>query len=212
MKDIAAEPLAEVMSGNLVSFTADLREGAARPDFGSFITSVLDEEGETPLSILAVVLDVVTCPPDSIHKPSALGLSRRELKKEQPHIFALLKTEIKAAILGYIDDDRVYNHLPPRSPLVHDFVYQAEKKAVIALTDDFEYLRLLFNFSGDLPKDEILAAAVRQAALHRPPVEREAYLVEAGQALCQLLRSDYERMVSVVRKIKPSPVYMSLEA
>lgn len=151
-----------------------------------------------------MVLDVVTNPPDAVHRPAALGLTRERLKAEQPHIFALLKTEIKACIIGYSQNSNVYLHLPPQPPDVHDFVYGATNDQVIALTGDFDFLRLLIATPSSIPPDELIAAAVREAAKARSAkVESDAYLLQAGRALSQLLRSDYERMISVVRKIKP---------
>jgi L-rhamnose isomerase len=77
------------------------------------------------------------------------------------------------------------------------------------------FLRLL-NGVTSVPADELMAACVREAARARaqnlviPRHEAEqastAYLIEAGRAISQLFRSDYERMLSIVRKIKPGNV------
>ncbi|MBK9622511.1 MAG: hypothetical protein IPO31_25280 [Candidatus Obscuribacter sp.] len=193
--------IAEVLSSSIVAFSAEAVKQAKKPSFGSFVRV---ESSENNLAIYAVVLDVVTNPPDAVHRPAALGLTRERLKAEQPHIFALLKTEIKACIIGYSQNSNVYLHLPPQPPDVHDFVYGATNDQVIALTGDFDFLRLLIATPSSIPPDELIAAAVREAAKARSSkVESDAYLLQAGRALSQLLRSDYERMISVVRKIKP---------
>lgn len=151
-----------------------------------------------------------------MHKPSALGLTRDQLRVEQPHIFALLKTEVHAQIVGYLDwsDKAIYQHLPPQPPEVHDFVYSASQEEVFKLSSEFEFLRLL-NGVTSVPADELMAACVREAARARAQTydsaaEAEqastAYLIEAGRAISQLFRSDYERMLSIVRKIKPGNV------
>lgn len=180
------------------------------PKFGSFIK--VKSEG---LDIFAVVLDVVTNPPDSLHKPAALGLSREQLRADQPHIFALLKTEIKALIIGFAESQTdqnkpteriIYQHLPPEPPQVHDFVYRARDTEIRALTSDFDFLRLLTGTAaGGIPTDELIAASIREAGRARPETkEREQYLLLAGRAVSQLFRTDYERMVSILKKIKPS--------
>jgi hypothetical protein len=179
-----------------------------KPRFGSFIRIDSPENG---LALFAVVFDVITNPPDSVHKPSALGLTREKLRQEQPHIFALLKTQVHAQIIGFresapnYDNDEsaiIYQHLPPQPPEVHDFVYAATQKETIRLTSNFEFLRLLSQVSSP-PADELIAAAVREAAQAREGEARERYLIEAGRAITQLFRSDYEHMLSIVRKIKP---------
>jgi len=177
---------------------------AGRPRFGSFIKAVSTED---KLEILAVVLDVVTSPPDSLHRPCALGLTREELKREQPHIFALLKTEIRAVNIGFIQAGTVYQHLPPQPPQVHDFVYAASPEEIIAITAELDFLRLLFHLSTTVPSDELIAASIREAGrAYSDATEREDFLVRAGRAVCQLFRSDYERMLSIVKKIKPSNI------
>lgn len=180
-------------------------EAGGKPRFGSFIRIDSPENG---LALFAVVFDVITNPPDSVHKPSALGLTREKLRQEQPHIFALLKTQVHAQIIGFREsasnDDSavIYQHLPPQPPEVHDFVYRATEKETIRLTSNFEFLRLLTQVSSP-PADELIAAAVREAAQAREGEARERYLIEAGRAITQLFRSDYEHMLSIVRKIKP---------
>jgi len=107
---------------------------------------------------------------------------------------------MQAAIIGYREGGRIYQHLPPQPPDVHDFVYEASAEDVKMLSANFEFLRLLSHINS-VPTDELIAAAIRQAAASRPGDE---YLIEAGRAISQLFRSDYDRMVSIVKKIRPT--------
>lgn len=220
-------PLAEVLTSSITGLIAEtIKSNSSRggtssasngkvlkPRFGSFVRV---DSPENDISIFAIVFNVITNPPDSVHKPSALGLTRDQLRIEQPHIFALLKTEVHAQIVGYLDwsDRAIYQHLPPQPPEVHDFVYSASQEEVLKLSSEFEFLRLL-NGVTSVPADELMAACVREAARaraqnHESTIEAEqistAYLIEAGRAISQLFRSDYERMLSIVRKIKPGNV------
>ncbi len=228
-------PLAEVLTSSITGLVAETIKSSSnsggsssggssnkvlKPRFGSFVRV---DSPENDISIFAIVFNVITNPPDSVHKPSALGLTRDQLRVEQPHIFALLKTEVHAQIVGYLDwsDKAIYQHLPPQPPEVHDFVYSASQEEVLKLSSEFEFLRLL-NGVTSVPADELMAACVREAARARagePTVhstgqgseyDKEqastAYLIEAGRAISQLFRSDYERMLSIVRKIKPGNV------
>jgi len=65
------------------------------PPFGSW---VVDEESGNQV---AVVYHATTMPIDSIHRARALGLSLQDLREQQPQIFAMLKTEFRAAIVGF---------------------------------------------------------------------------------------------------------------
>ncbi len=166
--------------------------------FGSFVRISCES---ADLECFAVVHDVVTGPIDGVHRPSAFGLNREQLLLEQPQIFALLRTDLHATIVGYKKGRSAFQHLPPRPPEVHDFVYEANEEDIEAITRDFEFLRLLAAVKN-VPADELLAAAVREAYLRSG--EEKAFLLKAGQAFAQMFRSDYERLVSVLRKIRPS--------
>lgn len=200
------DALGEVVSSSITGLVAecwnvedaDGLPSVQKPRFGSFLT--IDSE-EAEIRIYAVVYNVVTGPQDNMHRPSALGLTRERLKAEQPHIFSLLRTEVQAVTVGYKSLGVVYKHLPPQPPEVHDFVYTAAPQEIEMLTDGFEFLRLLTTISS-VPTDELLAAAIREAYVARGSDYQ--FLVQAGQSLSHLLRSDYDRLLSVLRKIKPA--------
>lgn len=202
------DALGEVVSSSITGMVAecwtvedaDGMPSVQKPRFGSFLT--IDSE-ETALRIYAVVFNVITGPQDNMHRPSALGLTRERLKAEQPHIFSLLRTEVHAVTVGYKSSGIAYNHLPPQPPEVHDFVYLTSNSEIQTLTEGFEFLRLLTTISS-VPTDELLAASVREAYQARG--NDYQFLIEAGQSLSHLLRSDYDRLLSVLRKIKPPTI------
>lgn len=201
---ISDQAIAEVLSSSITGIVAQARvkeddNGEPdRPHFGSFLRIDSQDSG---LDIYAVVFNVVTGPPDTVHKPWALGLSRERLKAEQPHIFALLRTEIHAAIVGFREKGSIFQHLPPLPAQVHDFVYGATKSEVTEITKNFDFLRLLLEVKV-VPTDELLAATIRQAYLMHDG--DYAFLVSAGQALSQLLHNDYDRLISLLRRIRPA--------
>lgn len=195
----------EVISSSITDFITELwskdEDGnnleQLRPNFGSFLRVESVEEG---IHSFAVVYNIITGPYDAQHKPSALGLSRQELRMEQPHIFSLLQTQIHATIIGFQQDGQLHHYLPPKPPQVHDFVFLADKDEVAKLTEDQGFLRLLTNVQS-VPIDELLAASVRQAqTCHK---DEHAFLVDAGKALSHLIRDDYDRLVSLLKKIRP---------
>ena len=199
------QAIAEVVSATVSSLVAQSLPSSAagdssthhKPRFGSFVR-VASSDKKT--AIIAVVSDVLTGPIDGVHRPSAFGLSREELRAQQPQIFSLLRTDVHASIIGYLENGRAFQHLPPHPPEVHDFVYHATTSDIERVTNDFEFLRLLSQATvGSI--DEFLAAAIREAYQARG--KDETFLQQAGQAFSQLFRADYERLVSVLKKIKP---------
>lgn len=195
----------EVISSSITDFVTELwlkdKDGenleTIRPNFGSFLRVESVEEG---LNCYAVVYNIITGPYDAQHKPAALGLSRQELRVEQPHIFSLLQTQIYASIIGFKQDDQMHLYLPPKPPQVHDFVFPADSQEIALLTEDQSFLRLLTNILS-VPTDELLAASIRQAEhCHK---NSHDFLVNAGKALAHLIDSDYDRLVCLLKKIRP---------
>jgi len=68
------------------------------PAFGSWVKAYDEETGN---KIFGIVTFATTAPIDSVHRARALGLSLAELREQQPQIFAMLKTEFRATIVGF---------------------------------------------------------------------------------------------------------------
>lgn len=206
--------IGEVLSASITGFSAEAwrdeslpaeersgrtqrSESNHRPSFGSFLKSVSEDRS---LTVYGVVYDIFTGPQDQQHKPTALRMTRSELQREQPQIFSLLKTEWRAVIVGYKDATRSECGLPPYPPEVHDFVYPLDDHELIEASEDLEFLRMLSS-APDVPADELTAAVIRNAVKVRS--DAYDYLLEAGRHLSKLLRDDYDRLASVLRRIKP---------
>ncbi|MCC7528598.1 MAG: hypothetical protein IT342_08760 [Candidatus Melainabacteria bacterium] len=198
------EPIAEVISSSITGVVAqclmsqdkDRMPETLKPRFGSFLR--IRTGGN--VDVLSIVHNVITGSPDSIHQPWALGLSREQLREEQPHIFSLLRTEVHAVVVGYIDRGEVYQHLPPIPPEVHDFVYPASHEEIRKVTLGFDFLRLVATVTT-VPQDELAAASIREA--YKANGEEYSFLVEAGQALSHIFKNDFDRLVTILRKIRP---------
>ncbi|VEP16873.1 HAS barrel domain protein [Hyella patelloides LEGE 07179] len=176
------------------------------PPFGSWIKSFDEESGN---KIYSVVTYVTTTPIDSVHRARALGLSLAELREQQPQIFAMLKTEFKAAIVGYeiaannhngngAVEGKVYQYLPPRPPQIHQGVYRCEAEEVIHFTEDLDFLRTLLQVR-DIPVESLVAAAIRE--VYRLRKANRTWLVQVGRTLSTLLKDDYDRLRYILSQI-----------
>lgn len=186
--------LAEVIETSTTEFLAqclapDELQMAVMPEFGSLVQAQDEESGN---QILAAVYAATTAPIDSVHRARALGLSIAELREEQPQIFAMLKTEFRAVILGFIDpQERCFQYLPPRPPQIHQSVYRCDHQLAGLFSEQFDFLRPLLDISG-APADALTAATLRYLyALRR---RDRQWLVQAGRHLSLLLREDYDRL------------------
>lgn len=206
--------IAEVIETATTEFLAQCLEPedlsfAIMPPFGSWVKARDEDSGN---QIYAIVYHVTTSPIDSVHRARALGLSLQELREQQPQIFAMLKTEFRAAIVGYQPlyaarngasrqlelDEVVYQHLPPRPPQVHQAVYYCEPEEVVHFSEKLDFLRTLLQVNG-APVDGLAAAAIRE--IYRLRQADRSWLVQAGRTLSILLKDDYDRLRIILSQI-----------
>ncbi|MCS7030239.1 MAG: hypothetical protein NZL92_01725 [Gloeomargarita sp. SKYG116] len=191
--------LAEVIATSTTEFCAQCLEPPvldfpAMPPFGCWVRA---EDNETHNQIYAVVYHVSASPIDQVHRTRALGLSLDELREQQPQIFAMLKTEFRAAIVGFQPpNSRVcYQYLPPRPPQIHQAVYQCSPAEVIAFSEQLEFLRTLLQLAG-APVDNLVGAVLRY--IYQIRGADSQWLVQAGRKLSLLLKDDYDRLRAIL--------------
>jgi hypothetical protein len=208
--------IAEVIETSTTEFLAQCLEPddlnfPAMPPFGSWVKSWDEESGNL---LYAVVYHATTSPIDSVHRARALGLSLQELREQQPQIFAMLKTEFRAAIAGFrppapqhgkraaktehVPGEVIYQYLPPRPPQVHQAVYYCEPEEVIQFTEQLDFLRTLLQV-GNAPVDALVAATIRETYQLRKA--DRTWLVQVGRILSVLLKDDYDRLRIILNQI-----------
>jgi hypothetical protein len=201
--------IAEVIETATTEFLAQCLEPddlsfATMPPFGSWVKAMDEESGN---QIYAVVYHATTSPIDSVHRARALGLSLQDLREQQPQIFAMLKTEFRAAIVGFRPPNQgatqngnrpIYQHLPPRPPQIHQAVYSCDTEEILQFSQQLDFLRTLLQVPG-APVDGLTAAAIRD--IYQLRKADRAWLVEAGRSLSVLLKDDYDRLRIILSQI-----------
>lgn len=176
------------------------------PPFGSWVKSLDEESGN---KIFAIVTHVTTSPIDSVHRARALGLSLEELKEQQPQIFAMLKTEFRAVIMGFetvsstnngfnSNANSVYQYLPPRPPQIHQAVYRCETQEITKFTENADFLRVLLSLPNT-PIESLIAAVLRE--VYRLRGGDRQWLVNAGRTLSVLLKNDYDSLKYILSQV-----------
>ncbi|NJL64246.1 MAG: hypothetical protein HC903_23505 [Methylacidiphilales bacterium] len=201
--------MAEVIETTTTEFLAQCLEPddlrfPSMPPFGSWINSQDEESGN---QIYAVVYHATTSPIDSVHRARALGMSLTDLREEQPQIFAMLKTEFRAAIVGFetpavkgSSRNNVYQYLPPRPPQIHQAVYRCEPENIVKFTSSLDFLQTLLSLSN-APVESLIGAAIREVYQLRK-ADRD-WLIQAGRTLSILLKDDYDRLRFILSQIHP---------
>lgn len=201
--------IAEVIETTSVEFLAQCLESdnlsfPIMPAFGSWVKSF---DVETNNKIYGIVCYVTTTPIDSVHRARALGLSLTELREQQPQIFAMLKTEFRAVIVGFESSSnqrngtslgQVYQYLPPRPPQIHQGVYRCQEAEIIHFSENLDFLRILLQVTG-IPADALIAAIIRHIYQLRKG-DRD-WLIKAGRTLNNLLQDDYDSLQYIFKQI-----------
>lgn len=186
--------IGEIIESSTSQFTSESRELNGAPPFGSFVKT----RGALP--VYGLVFNVCTHSIEPNRRATAYGLTEQQLREEQPQIFELLKTEFEAVIIGYGDDKGPQQVLPPQPPGIHSFVFPCSESEVKALTNSGDFLRSILCGNGNrLPADDLIIASVRNAWAAR--AFDMPYLVSIGKDLCRLIRDDYDRLSSIMRRV-----------
>lgn len=187
------ERMGEVIQVQTTRFTAQSDNLSSPPYFGSFVKT--ESQG---MNIYGLVYNVCETSIDPNRRAMAFGIEREELLKRQPHIAEFLKIEFEAAVVGFSDAGYIRAYLPPFPPRIHSFVYPCDKQEILDLTEDLEFIRSINALPG-LPVEELVAASIRLAYSERD--NDRAFLIRAGQEIAQLLKDEYEKARSIIRRI-----------
>jgi hypothetical protein len=187
----------EVVESSTTEFVAQATRLDAAPPFGAFVEVATDEA----LTHFGVVAHVQTAGIDPGSRAIMRGhgdIRDERIYEENPDLPLVLRTTFRAVVVGFATGPHLYQFLPPRPPRLHYSVLNCPAETVIAFAaTSFDYLQILLN-AADAPVDELLAANLRYtAALYRDPTE---FLPQAGRELAQLLRADYTRLSSILRR------------
>lgn len=193
--DQTAARLGEIVEASTTRLRAVAPQTFQGPAFGSFVKT---SDGQR--TTYGVVAHVEHSSIDPSRRAIPLGRTWDELRREQPQVLELLTTEFEAFCVAFAEEHHdLCAYLPPVPPRVHDFVEACTPDEIIELTEDLSFVRTL-GASGSPVLNELIAAAIRSAASHRP--DPRAYTVRAGREVVDLFRMDYELATSIIRRIR----------
>lgn len=113
----------------------------------------------------------------------------------------LVPVEFSALAVGYRRQDNFYYSLPPQPPLSLAPVHRMPPEDVRAFTSSWDYLPLVLS-ARQVPVDELLVAALTEAANERQDSERRRFLIEGGRACARLLGEDMVRVSNLLNSLR----------
>ncbi len=184
--------IGEVVESSTQGFVAGTHTVGEAPPFGSFVRTDSD-----PV-VYGIVYEIKTDSKEPGRKPTPHGMSIEELRREQPQIFELLKTEFHVLTFAHSNNKKQIYSLPPFPPPIHTFVYACDKKEIRTLSNEDFFLRTIIS-SPQVPVDDLIISSLHQAA--KVQGSGRDYFVGMGKSLTRFLRDDYERLSSLLRRL-----------
>ncbi|NDD53988.1 hypothetical protein EBZ39_08945 [bacterium] len=182
---------AEVIESSLDHYTGQSWDWRELPPFGSLV-SVQDKN----LHIIGVVTQAQTGSMDPARTPFAYQKTEEELLREQPQIFAFLRTTFTVQVCGHIslaEPERLVFAIPPTPPRIHAFISQSDGQLAKRFFSNAHFLDVLYGFSNVIPNvDELLLAILKNSK--DQGLLTSALLEDVCHGFSLLTGNDYRRL------------------
>ncbi len=189
--------IGEVVEASTSQFVAESYELHSPPPLGSLIKTSAGE-----VDIYGVVFNASTESTDPGRRPVARGrdeATEDDIYRQNPQLSRLFRTTFDAVVIGHGQGNDIRHYLPPVPPRVHSFVHSCEVEEIRRFTASLYFLSTLLNIR-DGSGDEIVAACLREAS--RAHDDPRAFLVGAGKELALLLSGQFNRLNTILRRIR----------
>ena len=189
--------IAEVIQSSTASFIAECYELYEIPSFGSLVKTSVDSN-----EIFGVVALAGTGGIEPGRRPVARGKDEKTpnaVYQTSPQLLKLLRSEFTAVVVGYSNNGKIYQYLPPQPAHIHGFVYSCTPEEVKQFAASFGFINLLTNTGQAGNSDEMIATVLRE--MSRVQDNPHDFLVGAGKALASLLGGDYQRLRNIIGRI-----------
>ena len=168
------------------------------PQFGDLVKVPLPDSN---ITIFGIIYDVQVKDDPSVRQLILAGEMETEAILDQREN-RLVPIEIGVLVVGYQQEDNIYQGLPPQPPLSLDVLVLCDDEELRAFTRELGYMQLVLN-AGHIPADELLVANLRRSANAYPAETQRQFLVAAGRELARLMNMDLVRLDGILRRIRP---------
>lgn len=192
------EIIGEIIETSTLDFVAESQRLHQPPALGELV--VVQVNGED--YCYGVVTYGTTSSPDAgrrVVRRATAEVRDEAIYDQHPQLSRLLQTTFRAKMVGWRDDDRILQSIPPTPPPLHHTVYRCPGDIGRFVKRGFYYFRLLLDDAGEVPAEHVLAAHVRHA--YQEQGRDAAWLERAAREIASLLKNDHERLMSVLYAI-----------
>lgn len=164
------------------------------PSFGAFCKA---EAQQGHSQVIGLIYDI-SIEDDEFARQMATAESLSPEQFSDHQYNRQVPVEFSALAIGYQRDDQFHYNLPPQPPLTLAPIRALTPAERMAFTQRLDFIPLILS-APNLPVDDLLTAALRQAAQDRSDVERRRFLLQAGRECARRLDRDLSRLHVVVR-------------
>ena len=164
------------------------------PSFGAFCKA---EAQQGHSQVIGLIYDI-SIEDDEFARQMATAESLSPEQFSDHQYNRQVPVEFSALAIGYQRDDQFHYNLPPQPPLTLAPIRALAPAERMAFTQRLDFIPLILS-APNLPVDDLLTAALRQAAQDRSGGERRRFLLQAGRECARLLDRDLSRLHVVVR-------------
>lgn len=180
------------------------REIGNQHDFGAFVKAPIANTTHQEGQIHAIgIIYKVEIKDDQLINELVLGEAVPDMVLRDQRENRMIPVEIKVINVGFQRGDMLHHSLPPRPPMSLSDVDLMVPDEVYRFTQTPNFFRLMLGAS-EVPTDDLIAAAVRYAALEAYPNNEERYdfHVRCGQQLARDI-GDLKRLSHLLNLIRP---------
>ncbi len=189
-----------VLRASTVGYACGTRSNELNiPSFGAFVQTRHNHDSD--LDVIGLIY-AINIDDDPLVRQLIMANNMNTATLRDQRENRMIPVEISVVNIGYQVRGEAFYNLPPRPPMSLDPVYICDDDCIRDFTQKFDFFRLVLNTS-EVPSEELIAAALKQAAAARPEREQRDFLVNAGRRLAQLLSYDLARLNHLLRLIKP---------
>jgi hypothetical protein len=193
-----AQRVGEVTRSGIMDFTAQCYELDQFPSLGRLVKTRNSES-----EIYALVFQATTASFEPGRRPVARGKnenSEEAIYKSSPQLQKLLKSEFGALVVGHKTNNKIFHYLPSRPARIHSFVYLCPAQEVKEFSQSFAFLNTLLNNTLPLPREELIAASLRQ--MSQVQEDTHYFFISAGKHLATLLSGDFNQLKAILERIR----------
>ncbi len=190
-----------VLRSSTTSFTIGCRQLISEqdqriPEFGALVRAA----GGGDNLVYGLIYNVTIEDDAFVRQLVAAGVESPEIIEDQRQK-RQVPVVVDVLVAGSGRGLEIYHRLPAQPPSTLDQIYLCTAAEMVRFTERHDWLRTVLG-SVEAPADQLLIAALRNAAHARPPDQRDAYLISAGRELAKLLALELTRLDGILRGMR----------